>query len=310
MTNNYLMLLAKAALGTWMLAGAFATRAAAPAYPPEFEPVVGIFSGLAYADHDMIRSATTDDFLLLEIGEVWDREFLLSLVKPSQQERKNHFSIISVERFDGVALISYWNKAVLSDKGEESTRAWLESVVAVETEAGWKLKQMHSTRIEPEMLPANIELAEHMLDRPSTVKTPKAADGQCTIEDLGDARARFNHAIGNDDFDAIAEILDEDVVLVTGTGSDLYQGRKRQVDLWRSDVADPERLRYVRETRQVQPSALYPLALEAGTWTGYATDGSELGGEYSAKWRCNNRRWLLEAEIFMTTRCSGWLCDP
>ena len=146
-------------------------------YPPEFEPVVRIFSGLSWADHDVIRSATTSDFLLLEVGEVWDMDYLLSLVKPSSRERTNYFSVISVERFSGVALINYWNKAVITDAGETASRAWLESVVVVETEAGWKLKQMHSTRIEPEQIPDGVVLAPLMLDRTGrrSIAAPKPA---------------------------------------------------------------------------------------------------------------------------------------
>ena len=160
------MLLANSAARIVFLICAFYTSPAAADYSPEFEPVVRIFSGLSFADHEMIRSATTQDFLLLEAGEVWEREFLLSLVKPSGRERTNYFSVISVERFDGVALINYWNKAVIVDEGEESTRAWLESVLAIETEAGWKLRQMHSTPIETTMIPDDVELMQMMLDPP------------------------------------------------------------------------------------------------------------------------------------------------
>ncbi|MEJ2258487.1 MAG: hypothetical protein P8X98_16150, partial [Woeseiaceae bacterium] len=148
-----------------LLICAFYTSSVSADYPPEFEPVVRIFSGLSFADHDMIRNATTQDFLLLEAGEVWDMDFLLSLVKPSDEERTNYFSVISMERFGGIALINYWNKALIVDNGKESNRAWLESVLAIETETGWKLKQMHSTRIEPTMIPDHVELEQMMLDR-------------------------------------------------------------------------------------------------------------------------------------------------
>lgn len=154
------------ALRVLLLACVFSAGPALAEYPPEFEPVVRIFSGISYADHEMIRSAVTPDFVLLEVGEVWDTDILLSLVKPSERERSNYFSVISVERFAGVALINYWNKAVIVDDGEESSRAWLESVLAVETAAGWKLKQMHSTRIEPAMIPDHVELEQLMLARP------------------------------------------------------------------------------------------------------------------------------------------------
>jgi len=63
------MLLANSAARIVFLICAFYTSPAAADYSPEFEPVVRIFSGLSFADHEMIRSATTQDFLLLEAGE-------------------------------------------------------------------------------------------------------------------------------------------------------------------------------------------------------------------------------------------------
>lgn len=134
-------------------------------HPPEFEAVVKVFSGLSYGDQALVKEATTPDFLLLEMGEVWDREFLLPLVKPDGSERSNYFDIISVHRYDGATLINYWNSASIVAGGEKSSLAWLESVVAVATEDGWKLQQMHSTRIEPEQIPKNVELKLLMLER-------------------------------------------------------------------------------------------------------------------------------------------------
>jgi ketosteroid isomerase-like protein len=205
-----LMIRTKRSLLSLLLLWTFAARSVPADFPPEFEPVVRIFSGLSYADHDMIRGATTDDFLLL------------ARATPVLSSREQH---------------------------------------------------------------------------------------PCTAEGVRKARERFNNAIENNDIDAIAAILDDDVVLVTGTGSDAYVGREPQLNLWRSDVMDPDSLRYLRETNEVQLSPLHPLALESGQWTGTAADHSEVGGEYSAKWRCANTGWLLEAETFMTTRCSGSLCD-
>lgn len=131
----------------------------------------------------------------------------------------------------------------------------------------------------------------------------------CTAEEVRAARDSFNNAIQDDDLDAMAAIFDEDVVLITGTDSDVFIGRGRQIKLWRSDVGDPNRLAYLRETTEVRLSPLYPIARESGLWKGVAQSGDEVGGEYTAKWRCEGTRWLLEAEIFTTTRCSGALCD-
>jgi ketosteroid isomerase-like protein len=130
----------------------------------------------------------------------------------------------------------------------------------------------------------------------------------CTSDGLRDARDRFNHAIRHDDLDTIAAILAEDVALVTGTDSTLFVGRESQLALWRSDFEDADRFIYLRATSNVLLSPLHPIAMESGLWTGTAPDGSEVGGDYSAKWRCVDDQWLLEAEIFMTTRCDGAAC--
>jgi ketosteroid isomerase-like protein len=134
--------------------------------------------------------------------------------------------------------------------------------------------------------------------------------GDCSADGLRSARERFNQAIVGNDTQAMAGLFDPDVVLVTGTDSDRFIGRDSQLALWRSDIDDAERLIYRRETTRLSLSPLHPIAMEAGRWTGRARNGDELGGEYSAKWRCEEDRWMLEAEMFMTTRCSGGLCDP
>ncbi|MDP5071908.1 MAG: hypothetical protein NWQ45_13505 [Congregibacter sp.] len=150
---------------TLLLLLASAAGSALADHSEEFAPIVQIFSGLAYGDQELVKQAITPDFLLLEMGEVWDREFLLTLVQPNSRERSNYFSVISVNRFEGATLINYWNKATIITDGKESTRAWLESAVAVQTAAGWKLQQMHSTRIKPEQIPEDVELELLMMDR-------------------------------------------------------------------------------------------------------------------------------------------------
>ena len=129
----------------------------------EFKPVLKVFTGISLADHDLIKSAVTDDFLLLEVGEVWDTDILLSFIEPSASTRKNHFSIISTHDLGEAVLINYWNKAHITTDGKETIRAWLESVVSVKTKDGWKLLQMHSTRLKPEAIPKDVvfELLEY-----------------------------------------------------------------------------------------------------------------------------------------------------
>lgn len=164
--------------------------------------------------------------------------------------------------------------------------------------------------IEVERGPFNvIALALGMTLLPVTPFVQADTSDDCTSDAVRHARELFNQAIANDDFAAMESILAEDVVLVTGTDSGVFKGRAVQIELWRSDVGREDRLRYVRRLQTVSVSPMHPLALEAGEWTGTAADGSEVGGAYTAKWRCEAGGWALEAELFMTTRCAGRLCD-
>jgi len=131
----------------------------------------------------------------------------------------------------------------------------------------------------------------------------------CDEGALRQARSAFNAAIRDDDIAALRALFAEDIVLVTGTDSDVIMGRESQLQLWRAEVGDPNSLSYLRETADVQISSRYGLGIESGAWTGSAPAGDEVGGEYSAKWRCDNAQWILEAEIFTTMRCTGALCD-
>jgi hypothetical protein len=125
-----------------------------------------------------------------------------------------------------------------------------------------------------------------------------------------EARDSFNRAIAQRDHEAIAGILAEDVILVTGSDSELVRGRATQVEIWREDFKDDLRLVYVRKPDCVYLSPLLPIALETGTWRGAPQERGDdhVGGSYVAKWRLIGHRWMLEAEIFATMDCGGRLC--
>lgn len=123
-------------------------------------------------------------------------------------------------------------------------------------------------------------------------------------------RTAFNAAIRSADIEAIASVLADDVLLITGTGSDIYQGRDVQLALWRSDGTSAERDLYVRTPSCIQPSPTFPIAMEYGTWRGGRSNeaASFASGSYSAKWRNTDGVWLLEVETYMTERCQGSFC--
>lgn len=115
-------------------------------------------------------------------------------------------------------------------------------------------------------------------------------------------RAAFNRALAEGDLAAIAPILSPDVVLVTGSDSAVISGRKAQVAAWKRDFAHAPRAVYLRSTESVIASAVEPIAMEHGRWSGTIRESGEVlaAGTYAAKWRKSGGHWVLIAEIFVT----------
>lgn len=129
-------------------------------------------------------------------------------------------------------------------------------------------------------------------------------------ERIREQRNLFNTAIAQADIAKLDSILHEDIVLITGTNSDIYLGREAQVDLWEKDFAQAERAVYLRTTHCIRVSPLLPIAMESGAWRGvFNTDADSFAaGSYAAKWRKQGGAWLLESEIFATEACGGDFC--
>ena len=102
-------------------------------------------------DSTKILDYHTEDFIILENGEVWDndriKQFMRKqLAQEDRAKRINMMDYISIEKYGPSMQIAYQNNAdfykqdSLVNKG-----AWLESALAVKTDRGWRLKMMHST---------------------------------------------------------------------------------------------------------------------------------------------------------------------
>jgi ketosteroid isomerase-like protein len=129
-------------------------------------------------------------------------------------------------------------------------------------------------------------------------------------EQIREQRITFNTAIGRADIAGLESILHENIVLITGTNSDIYLGRDAQVNLWKEDFAQAERAVYVRTSDCIRVSPLVSIAMETGSWRGvFNTDADSFAaGSYAAKWRKQDGAWLLESEIFATEACGGDFC--
>lgn len=118
--------------------------------------IQGAFDNLwGGCDSTKILDYHTDDFVILEHGEIWDnnriKKFMRGqLEKKDRPTRINKMDYISIEKYGPSLQIAYHNYAdfVTGDTIQFKGR-WLESALAVPTEKGWRLKMMHSTWVNP-----------------------------------------------------------------------------------------------------------------------------------------------------------------
>ena len=102
-------------------------------------------------DSTKILNYHTEDFIILENGEVWDndriKEFMRGqLANSDRAKRINIMDYISIEKYGESIQIAYYNHAdFMRADTIAGTGNWLESAVAIKTTEGWRLRMMHST---------------------------------------------------------------------------------------------------------------------------------------------------------------------
>ncbi len=114
--------------------------------------IQGAFDDLwAGVDSTKILDYHTEDFIILENGEVWDNDRIKKfmrgqLAKENRSKRINKMTYISIDKYGPSIQIAYHNKAVFYQQDSlVGDGSWLESALAVPTKNGWRLKMMHST---------------------------------------------------------------------------------------------------------------------------------------------------------------------
>ncbi|WP_444931396.1 nuclear transport factor 2 family protein [Microbulbifer sp. SSSA002] len=135
----------------------------AAAKPEGFKTIDGLFAALSNLDQQAMRNGVSDDFILLEHGEVWDIEDLIAVMKPSKLKRTNYFSIISFEESDNLLTINYWTKASFESKEGNKEAVWLESAIVKKIDGQWLVTQLHSTRLPAGKSPENVEFEQQVL---------------------------------------------------------------------------------------------------------------------------------------------------
>jgi molybdate transport system substrate-binding protein len=132
---------------------------------------------------------------------------------------------------------------------------------------------------------------------------PQSADEQMIRE----ARARSNAAIAAHDPTAMARLWMDDVHVVRSTGSQVA-GRERNQERMAQQFATRPDTIYVRQPSAIDVYSPWAMASERGEWTARWTEPDgivDMAGTYMAQWRRVDGRWLIQAEVYVPTRCAG-----
>jgi ketosteroid isomerase-like protein len=124
---------------------------------------------------------------------------------------------------------------------------------------------------------------------------------------IRDARARSNAAIAAHDPPAIARAWMDDIHVVSSTSAQTAGKAANQERMTQQFARRPDTI-YVRTPTTIDVNAAWAVASERGEWTGGWTepDGKmTIGGTYLAQWRKVNGQWLIQAELYVPTRCAG-----
>jgi len=138
--------------GTGMLIATASVPSVSPddemAVKQAVKDVYSIFS--VSLDKQKYRSLLTEDYLLLENGELLDIEGDIALMPAPESgyKRTDAFDFRLVQVHGGTAYAVYFLKSEITDKKVGTrNREWLESAILRRAGKGWRMALLHSTRI-------------------------------------------------------------------------------------------------------------------------------------------------------------------
>jgi len=112
--------------------------------------LVSSIRALSLGDIPTARSLCTEDYQLLEKGEVWNLEQDLAAAKEAVdrgQKRTDAVEFMQTKVVGDAAYTIYLLTSTMDKHGQVKKRQWLESAVLVRGKAGWRISLVHSTEI-------------------------------------------------------------------------------------------------------------------------------------------------------------------
>ena len=110
--------------------------------------ITRFFDALSVTNIPLMKAEVSDDFILLENGEIWTIDTLankISRPKPEGYLRQNSFDFIETKIEKNRAYVYYKNKAEITSKTRNVTIKWLESAILRKEKGRWRMEFMHST---------------------------------------------------------------------------------------------------------------------------------------------------------------------
>ena len=127
---------------------------------------------------------------------------------------------------------------------------------------------------------------------------------------IREARATQTAAIASGDLDRVASYWTDDVTIRRALGQ-AVEGAAAARKIFATDGHGVAALVYQRRAVEIDVSGTWPLAYEAGIWSGHLGSAAApeiIGGRYSAQWVKRDGRWLIRSEVFVALTCRADGC--
>jgi hypothetical protein len=109
-----------------------------------------VFEAFSEGSIEKMKQVVTSDVNILEHGEIWTLDsirFYFNKSRPADFKRINTLEFFQSEVTGKMAFASYHNTAAIHANNKDRIVRWLESAVLVKEGEVWKVKMLHSTRI-------------------------------------------------------------------------------------------------------------------------------------------------------------------
>ena len=95
------------------------------------------------------RANCTDDYLLIEDGEIWNMEKEAAYYKQNEKrviEREDHFDLNYMKILDNTAYVVYKLRSDITENSKLIQKNWNESVIFRKVDGKWRIALIHSTK--------------------------------------------------------------------------------------------------------------------------------------------------------------------